>query len=97
MAPEVVKQTQYTRKADIWSLGCMMVEMFTNDHPFPEFSQMQAIFQVSWKCHFIWYHAAKSIFSSPCLLQQIGSYIAPTIPDHIDDDAKDFLKRTFDL
>jgi mitogen-activated protein kinase kinase kinase len=47
MAPEVVKQTQYTRKADIWSLGCMVVEMFTGDHPFPEFSQMQAMFQVS--------------------------------------------------
>lgn len=46
MAPEVVKQTQYTRKADIWSLGCMVVEMFTGDHPFPEFSQMQAIFQI---------------------------------------------------
>ncbi|KAG2174456.1 hypothetical protein INT44_006719 [Umbelopsis vinacea] len=72
MAPEVVKQTQYTRKADIWSLGCMVVEMFTGDHPFPEFSQMQAIFQ-------------------------IGSYQAPNIPDHIGDDAKDFLNRTFDL
>ncbi|CAO3688762.1 unnamed protein product [Umbelopsis ramanniana] len=72
MAPEVVKQTQYTRKADIWSLGCMVVEMFTNDHPFPEFSQMQAMFQ-------------------------IGSYKAPNIPDHIDDDAKDFLNRTFDI
>ncbi|CAO3598043.1 unnamed protein product [Absidia cylindrospora] len=46
MAPEVVKQTQYTRKADIWSLGCMVVEMITGDHPFPEFSQMQAIFQI---------------------------------------------------
>ncbi|KAH8553767.1 hypothetical protein BGW37DRAFT_487007, partial [Umbelopsis sp. PMI_123] len=72
MAPEVVKQTQYTRKADIWSLGCMVVEMFTGDHPFPEFSQMQAIFQ-------------------------IGSYKAPNIPEHIGDDAKDFLSRTFDL
>jgi serine/threonine protein kinase len=56
MAPEVVKQTQYTRKADIWSLGCMVVEMFTNDHPFPEFSQMQAMFQVS---GMIWYDPAK--------------------------------------
>ncbi|KAI9468067.1 MAG: kinase-like domain-containing protein [Benjaminiella poitrasii] len=46
MAPEVVKQTRYTRKADIWSLGCMIVEMFTGDHPFPEYSQMQAIFQI---------------------------------------------------
>jgi mitogen-activated protein kinase kinase kinase len=49
MAPEVVKQTHYTRKADIWSLGCMVVEMFTGDHPFPEYSQMQAIFQVKKK------------------------------------------------
>ena len=46
MAPEVVKQTSYTRKADIWSLGCLIVEMFTGTHPFPNFSQLQAIFQI---------------------------------------------------
>lgn len=46
MAPEVVKQTSYTRKADIWSLGCLVVEMLTGNHPFPDFSQMQAIFKV---------------------------------------------------
>lgn len=46
MAPEVVKQTAYTKKADIWSVGCLVVEMFTGKHPFPEFSQMQAIFKI---------------------------------------------------
>ena len=46
MAPEVVKQTTYTRKADIWSLGCLIVEMFTGTHPFPNFNQLQAIFQI---------------------------------------------------
>lgn len=46
MAPEVVKQTSYTRKADIWSLGCLIVEMFTGTHPFPDFNQIQAIFQI---------------------------------------------------
>lgn len=46
MAPEVVKQTSYTLKADIWSLGCLIIEMFTGTHPFPEFSQMQAIFKI---------------------------------------------------
>lgn len=46
MAPEVVKQTSYTRKADIWSLGCLIIEMFTGNHPFPDCSQLQAIFQI---------------------------------------------------
>ncbi|KAM0507790.1 hypothetical protein ACHAQF_003629 [Verticillium nonalfalfae] len=46
MAPEVVKQTSYTRKADIWSLGCLVVEMMTGSHPFPDCTQMQAIFKI---------------------------------------------------
>ncbi|KAI1492133.1 kinase-like domain-containing protein [Biscogniauxia mediterranea] len=46
MAPEVVKQTSYTRKADIWSLGCLVVEMMTGTHPFPDCSQLQAIFKI---------------------------------------------------
>lgn len=47
MAPEVVKQTSYTAKADVWSLGCLIVEMFTGHHPWMELTQMQAIFKVS--------------------------------------------------
>ncbi len=46
MAPEVVKQTSYTRKADIWSLGCLVVEMMTGQHPFPDCTQLQAIFKI---------------------------------------------------
>lgn len=46
MAPEVVKQTTYTRKADIWSVGCLVVEMLTGEHPWAQLSQMQAIFKV---------------------------------------------------
>jgi mitogen-activated protein kinase kinase kinase len=46
MAPEVVKQTAYTRKADIWSLGCLIVEMLTGTHPHPNCSQLQAIFKI---------------------------------------------------
>ncbi|SCW01173.1 LAFE_0D06700g1_1 [Lachancea fermentati] len=46
MAPEVVKQVVTTEKADIWSVGCVITEMFTGKHPFPDFSQMQAIFKI---------------------------------------------------
>ncbi|QLQ80768.1 hypothetical protein HG537_0E01230 [Torulaspora globosa] len=46
MAPEVVKQAATTEKADIWSTGCVVIEMFTGRHPFPDFSQMQAIFKI---------------------------------------------------
>lgn len=49
MAPEVVKQTAYTRKADIWSLGCLIVEMFTGTHPHPNCTQLQAIFKIGGK------------------------------------------------
>lgn len=46
MAPEVVKQTAYTKKADIWSVGCLVIEMLTGEHPWPDLTQMQAIFRV---------------------------------------------------
>lgn len=46
MAPEVVKQTATTEKADIWSTGCVVIEMFTGRHPYPDFSQMQALFKI---------------------------------------------------
>ena len=47
MAPEVVKQTSYTSKADIWSLGCVVIEMLTGDHPHVHLNQMQALFRVN--------------------------------------------------
>lgn len=47
MAPEVVKQSGHTRKADIWSVGCLVVEMLTSEHPWAQLTQMQAIFKVN--------------------------------------------------
>ncbi|KAJ5280426.1 Sterile alpha motif type 1 [Penicillium angulare] len=73
MAPEVVRQTAHTKKADIWSLGCLVVEMFIGAHPFPDCSQLQAIFA-------------------------IGSNKArPPAPEHVSQDAKEFLDMTFHL
>ncbi|OJJ48859.1 hypothetical protein ASPZODRAFT_139815 [Penicilliopsis zonata CBS 506.65] len=46
MAPEVIKQKVHTKKSDIWSLGCLVVEMFIGAHPFPDCSQLQAIYAI---------------------------------------------------
>ncbi|KAF5365591.1 hypothetical protein D9758_003321 [Tetrapyrgos nigripes] len=46
MAPEVVKQSGHTQKADIWSVGCLVVEMLTGEHPWAQLTQMQAIFKI---------------------------------------------------
>jgi serine/threonine protein kinase len=46
MAPEVVKQTGHSSKADIWSVGCLVVEMLTGSHPWPDLNQLQAMYQV---------------------------------------------------
>lgn len=51
MAPEVVKQTSYTPKADVWSVGCLVVEMLTALHPWPKLDQMQALFQIGMSKH----------------------------------------------
>ncbi|KAJ2523218.1 ATP binding [Coemansia sp. RSA 1939] len=46
MAPEVVKDTHYTFKGDVWSLGCLVIEMMTGSHPFPELDQLQALYSI---------------------------------------------------
>ncbi|KNC22858.1 hypothetical protein FF38_03265, partial [Lucilia cuprina] len=47
MAPEVAKPDgSITTKVDIWSLGCLIVELVTGNHPFPNLEAMQALYQI---------------------------------------------------
>ncbi len=47
MAPEVIRQNKYGKKADIWSLGCTVLEMATGEVPWGKLENyVQALFKI---------------------------------------------------
>ncbi|KAJ7384472.1 Mitogen-activated protein kinase kinase kinase 2 [Desmophyllum pertusum] len=49
MAPEIFRGEGYGRKADIWSVGCTVVEMLTGSSPLGHLEPAAAIFQIGSK------------------------------------------------
>ena len=49
MAPEVIKQTGAGRAADVWSVGCTVIEMVTGKPPWSQKygSQVSALFAIA--------------------------------------------------
>mmetsp|Transcript_32928 Transcript_32928/g.83217 ORF Transcript_32928/g.83217 Transcript_32928/m.83217 type:complete len:765 (-) Transcript_32928:97-2391(-) len=48
MAPEVINQTGYGRRSDVWSLGCVVIEMATAKTPWGSFdNQFAAMVKIS--------------------------------------------------
>uniref|UniRef100_A0A3Q1ED66 Mitogen-activated protein kinase kinase kinase 19 n=1 Tax=Acanthochromis polyacanthus TaxID=80966 RepID=A0A3Q1ED66_9TELE len=46
MAPEVINETGYGRKSDIWSVGCTVFEMATGKPPLAHMDKMAALFYI---------------------------------------------------
>lgn len=46
MAPEVIKGKGYSAKVDIWSIGCVILEMITSRHPWQNFDEIQTLWRL---------------------------------------------------
>ncbi|XP_070187854.1 mitogen-activated protein kinase kinase kinase 2-like [Littorina saxatilis] len=46
MAPEVINGDGYGRKADVWSVGCTLVEMLTGKPPYGDYEPLAAMYQI---------------------------------------------------
>mmetsp|Transcript_47019 Transcript_47019/g.73592 ORF Transcript_47019/g.73592 Transcript_47019/m.73592 type:complete len:301 (-) Transcript_47019:281-1183(-) len=48
MSPEVIMEQRYSKKSDIWSIGCTVLQMATGNPPFSEFSNhIAALFHIT--------------------------------------------------
>ncbi|EKX48597.1 hypothetical protein GUITHDRAFT_68705, partial [Guillardia theta CCMP2712] len=68
MAPEVIKQEAYGRKADVWSLGMTVLEMATAKHPWEKFNNK---------------FAAMTEIASGSSLPDVPSHLSPSCKDFI--------------
>ena len=46
MSPEVCQNKPYTLKSDIWSLGCLLYELCTLDHPFTADNLLSLVYKI---------------------------------------------------
>lgn len=47
MAPEVIKQTPYDEKVDVWSVGCVAQELFESQPPYKEHGVIKGMFKTA--------------------------------------------------
>ena len=45
-APQVIEMTSVSSASDIWSVGCLAIELLTGSPPYSELQPMSALFRV---------------------------------------------------
>ena len=43
MSPESITKNQYSTKSDVWSFGVTIVEIWTQNRPYPELTLLQVV------------------------------------------------------
>jgi hypothetical protein len=46
MPPEIIREQPYDERVDIWSIGCLYLEMLTGKHPWSGLDKIQAVFKI---------------------------------------------------
>ncbi len=46
MAPEVIEQNGATTASDLWSVGCVVIELLESKPPYHALEPMQALFRI---------------------------------------------------
>ncbi|KAF4722846.1 hypothetical protein FOZ62_001014 [Perkinsus olseni] len=78
MAPETLGGSDYSAKVDVWSVGCLLIEMVCGRDPWKEFdNEIQAM-------HEIWTARDKTPID----------YIPPDVWDLCSESCKDFMRKT---
>lgn len=92
MAPEVVKASKagYTSKIDIWSVGCVVLEMWCGHRPWQDMESFAVMFQVN--CY-----PCEKCTISKLVPQLFQAEACPPVPDHVQlsPDAEDFRLKCF--